>query len=251
MRNFFLLVSCVSVFAAGHASGAVITFTAEDLNAGPGSAHPNSAAMAASFSTAAAALGSVSTITFESAPTGAFTNLAVASGVSINGTDLNGNKQTIMNTPSFPSVPALGGFNTTTGGANYVNVLGGTLTFAFSTPIQAFGAYIDGVQTAFFADVIQFSDGTSQTINVPGTGTTSSNGAWDFVGFTDAGKSITSITLNAGTPAGADEIGVDDVLYVRSSAVTPEPASILLAVAGFGAILFTRVRRLRSRDTAA
>lgn len=223
-------------FAGVYASATPISFTGEDLNAGPGSAHPNSAAAAASFDTAAAALGSVSTITFEGATLGGFSTLTVAPGVTISGSDLSGNKQTILNAPSFSPVPSLGGFNTTSGGSEYVNMLGGTLTFHFATPTEFFGAYLTGVQTAFFQDTVTFSDGTTQTINVPGAGTTSSKGALDFVGFTDAGKSISSVTISASNQFGADEIGVDDVRYQSlSTSPVPEPSSLMLMFSGIAA----------------
>jgi hypothetical protein len=241
MRKYVFTALFVLLVAGVQASASVITFTGEDLNAGPGSPDPSSAAAAASFSTAAGALGTDSTITFEGAPLGGFTNLTVAPGVSISGTDFHGNLQTVLNSPSFAPAPALGGFNTTPGGSEYVNVLGGTLTFTFAVPTQFFGAYFDGVQTAFFQDVIQFSDGTSQTVDFPGVGTTNSNGAWDFVGFVDPGASITSITIDAGTASlGADEIGVDDVQY-QSGTVVPEPSSVFLSLAGLG--LFAIARR--------
>src|SRR4029077_1230099 len=114
----------------------------------------------------------------------------VAPGVTMNGSDSFGANQTIRNTSNFPAAPQLDGYNTTSGGANFVEMVGGTVTFSFATPIQAFGAYFSGIQTNFFTDTITFSDGTSQTILIPGAGTSSSVGALDFVGFTDVGKSI-------------------------------------------------------------
>jgi len=223
-------------FAGVYASANPITYTGEDLNAGPGSAHPNSAAAAASFDTAAAALGNVSTITFEGAPVGGFSSLTVAPGVTISGAEYTGANQTILNSPSFAPNPALGGFNTTPGGSEYVNMLGGTLTFNFATPTQFFGAYLSGIQTAFFQDTVTFSDGTTQTIDVPGAGTTGSNGALDFVGFTDAGKSISSVTITASNQFGADEIGVDDVRYQSlSTSPVPEPSSLMLMFSGIAA----------------
>jgi hypothetical protein len=167
-------------------------------------------------------------ITFESVPVGSFTNLVVAPGVTISGVDGSGNNLFINNTPDFPSAPALDGFNTTPGGANYLEMKGGALTFTFAAPVQFFAAILTGVQTSFFQDTVTFNDGSSQSINAPGTGTNSSNGALDFVGFTDAGKSITSVSINAGT-ASQDFIGVDDV---RFQAVVPEPSSVWFVLPG-------------------
>jgi hypothetical protein len=226
------------------ASASIVTFTGEDLDAGPISAHPNSNAADGSFNAAALLLGNISTINFETAPLGAFTSLSVASGVTLTGANVNGGQQQILNAPDFPPNPALGGFNITPAGFNYADMQGGTLTFTFATPTQFFGAFLTGIQTSFFQDTFTFSDGTSESINVPGVGTTSSSGALDFVGFTDAGKSISSVTITASVPGSEfDAIGVDGVEY-QSVATTPEPDSMLLVFSGM-ASLGMMYRRLR------
>ena len=227
------LMACVGLgLMAGQAPAGVVTYIGTDLGAGPGSPIPNSDAAAANFNAAAAALGSVSLITFESAPLGSFSNLTVAPGVSINGTDVNDNNQTIRNTSNSPSIPSLDGFNTTPGGSYFVEMMGGNLVFTFAQPTQFFGVFLTGVQTVFFADSITFNDGTNQTILVPGSGTSSSVGEVAFIGFTDAGKSITSVTINAGVPgnpnAGFDDIGADDVSFQS----VPEPSGLLDVIVG-------------------
>ncbi len=211
------------------ASAGPVTFTGADLGVLPGSpSGPNSTLAATAFDTAAALIGNVSLITFESSPVGAFTSLVVAPGVTISGSNINGSDQTINNTfdAAFPS---LDGYNTTPGGSNFAEITGGSLVFTFTNPTQFFGAYLSGVQN-FVQDTYTFSDGTSQTIDVPETGTSGSVGELVFVGFTDAGKSVTSVTINAGTN-GFDDIGVDDVRYQSTSAV-PEPASIVPLLTG-------------------
>jgi hypothetical protein len=242
-----LWIGCVFAFcglSGSHTSAGVVVITGADLGVGPGGAHPTADAAATIFDAAAAALGPVSLITFESAPLGSFHNLTVAPGVSINGADFSNQDQSIRNVPD-PFLPSLNGFNTTPGGSHFVNMLGGDVVFTFAQPTQFFGAYLTGVQTNFFADSITFNDGTSQVITVPGNGTSSSVGEVVFVGFIDAGKMISSVTINAGVPgvpsAGFDDIGVDDV---RFQAIVPEPASwTLCSIAGAGAVVVARLRR--------
>jgi len=209
------------------------------------SPHPSSATAASNFATAAGALGATSLITFESAPLGSFSNLTVAPGVSINGSDVNSANQTIRNTSDFPTAPTLDGYNTTPGGAKFVEMIGGTLTFTFAKPIQAFGAYLSGVQD-FTTDTLNFSDGTSQVLDVPEAGTSNSVGALDFLGFTDAGKSITSVTIDTGSfAAGWDDIGVDDVRFGPVANV-PEPFTLSLFGAGLAGAAALRRRKQKA-----
>jgi len=224
------------------ASAGVITFTGADLGVLPTSpSGPNSTAAAASFDAAAALLGTVSIINFESAPVGSFNSLVVAPGVTLTGSNVGGTNQSINNTfdANFPS---LDGYNTTSGGSQFAEMNGGSLVFTFTTPIQFFGAYLSGVQN-FVQDTYTFSDGSAQTIDVPETGTSSSVGELVFVGFTDSGKFITSVTINAGTN-GFDALGVDDVRYQSGASAAPEPGSMALMLTSclFGLALWFRRR---------
>jgi hypothetical protein len=234
--------------AAGSASAGVTPYVGEDLilvAAPPAtSAAPNSLAAATAF----AATGANSLITFENAPVGAFTSLTVAPGVTISGADDSFNNQTIRNTTNFPSYPSVDGFNTTPGGSQFVELIGGTLTFTFATPIQSFGAYLSGVQTNFFPDSVTFSDGSSQAIELQGVGTSCCVGELAFVGFTDPGKAITSVTINAGVSGvgGQDAVGVDDV---RFQTAVPEPAAWAMMLVGFGGL--GAVMRSRRRMATA
>ena len=245
-KSIFAVALAVLFLAPAQRSRATTVFTGEDVGAGPGDATPLSSAAQASFATAASAIGTVGLINFESAPLGSFTSLVVAPGVTISGADEFGDPLFISNTPNYPASPQLDGFNTTPGGSQYVEVTAGTLTFTFANPIQFFGAYLTGVQSPYFyQDTITFSDGTSQTIDIPGTDSGSS-GAVDFVGFTDAGASITSVSINSGVvgPGGyGDYIGVDDVNFQVTT--TPEPGSFALVLTGILAIGCERLRRRR------
>ncbi len=242
-----LLGLLITVFPV---SASTITYAGADLGVLPSSpSGPVSTAAAASFDAAASLLGTESIITFESAPVGAFSTLTVAPGVTVTGTSFSGADQSINDTfdASFPS---LDGYNTTPSGANFVEEMGGTVTFNFATPTQFFGAYLSGVQD-FVQDTYTFSDGTSQTIDVPEAGTSPSVGELVFVGFTDAGKSISSVTINAGT-TGFDDIGIDDVRYQSAAtAATPEPSSALSLLTGLVALSlwFRRRRAARARGS--
>ena len=147
---------------------------------------------------------------------------------------------------------ALDGFNTTSGGANYLEVEGGSVTFTFASPVQDFGAYFTGIQPYYFQDVITFNDGTVKTVNIPAG--TSTNGGVSFAGFLDPGALISSVTINAGTLAangGADFIGIDDVRFgpVANVSATPEGNSLFLLSMGLlplgGLGLYRRLRKFQ------
>jgi hypothetical protein len=116
-------------------------------------------------------------------------------------------------------------------------LFGGTATFSFSQGTDGFGAYLSGVQNG--GETINFTDGTSQSVAIPNPDFL---GGTDFVGFTDAGKTIASITINVNN----DIVGVDDVRYITSS--VPEPAS--LALLG-GALIGLALTRRRKRNASA
>ncbi len=233
------LAAFTALALAGSANAAIITYSGYDdgVSARP---IPNSDAAAASFDAAASLLGTEGIIDFESAPLGAFTNLTVAPGVTINGTDYLGSPQTITNSPSCASV--LCGFNTTVSGSQFLDVNAGTVTFTFATPTSFFGAYIGGVQ--YTAETILFNDGSSETVTIPG----GPDGGMGFIGFTDEGELISSITISTPNPDNTlgDFISVDDVRYETGAAVSGVPEPGTLVSAGFalaGLALFGRKRR--------
>ena len=93
---------------------------------------------------------------------------------------------------------ALCGFNTTAGGSFYREVAGGggSVTFTFTNPVDAFGFFVNGLQTNLVPQqTIVYVDGSSATttINFP----LAINGGGAFVGFIDFGQLISSVTFNA------------------------------------------------------
>jgi hypothetical protein len=69
-------------------------------------------------------------------------------------------------------------------------------------------------------------------------------GGFVFVGFTDAGASISSVSINV-VGAEGDIISVDDVRYSGSSSSTvPEPASVALTG---GVLLFGLLSGMRRK----
>ena len=214
-----------------------------DYGAGAASPKPNAYGARADYLAAAASLGADQLITFESAAIGAFSSFDLGGGVTLTGAQhLSGDNQKIANTSAC--LDALCGYNITVGGSKFLEIYGGEATFNFLNPISSFGAFIAGAQIEgiHFA----FTDGSSQSVDVPGQYGTS------FVGFTDPGKSISAVSLIVGN----DILSVDDVHFTFAAPIgeaggVPEPASWAMMIAGFGGVGALMRRRRAAAPFAA
>lgn len=205
----------VSVMALPAQAG-IVTFLGGDNDVSSLSQMTNSVAAETAFS---AAVPAANLITFETPVPGSVT----LTGGSI--TDVSG-------------CGSLCGINTTPGGQNFYSLFGGSATITFATPINAFGMYITGVQTdVVTGEMLTFNDGSSEFINTP----SSTSGGGAFIGFTDFGQSITSVTYDAVN----DIVALDDIQYASANSVTPvpEPLTLSLFGAGFAGAVAMRRRK--------
>jgi PEP-CTERM motif len=233
-------LAATALTMAGSAQAALVVYSGYDA----GSTAPGASAIAASNAFNAAVPGA-QVENFESFANGATTN-----GVSRPEFTISSFGYT---TSSLLIGPACGGpvsfslrlcgGSTTPGGTRYAtnNTAGSLLTFNFSTPINAFGAFFGGLQFGP-QSTLRFSNGSAQSIPISALG----DGGFSFLGFQDSTASITSITVATTN----DVISVDDVrfAFVGGPAV-PEPASWAMMIAGFG--LVGGVMRRRANGAVA
>jgi len=222
-----------ATLTAAPANAAVVVYSGYDANATSISTKPKADAAHNAYLAAVAGLGDTHLATFENGPVGAFASYDLGGGATLTGLDIGKKNQTIRSSP-LCQFSACGG-NTTVGGKNFLFINGGTATFSFANPIQAFGAYFTGAQ--FSGLTLTFDDGAAQSVGVPGF-----FGA-DYVGFTDVGRQIRQVTFTSR----GDFMSIDDVSFTLSAA--PEPATWALMISGFGmagASLRARRRMLRA-----
>jgi hypothetical protein len=189
-------VLCVN---CAFANATPITFLGADDNVSSLSGMVNSTAALSNF---LAVTGALNVADFESPLP---SNLTVTGGTTVNGS----------------SCGALCGFNTTAGGSFHREVFGGSVTFSFTAHVDAFGFFVNGLQTDLVPQqTIVYVDGSSatQTVNFP----SSTGGGGAFVGFVDYGQMISSVTFNATN----DILGFDDLRFGRSATNPNDPQSV-------------------------
>ena len=188
-------------FSASSAQAAVVIYSGYDLGASaPGA---NTSAAQSSF---LAATGATETIDFEK---------PLSANVSITG----GN---VLSTP--PGASQFWGSNVTPGGSYYLSFTN-NVVFDFITPISSFGLIMGGLQGP---NTIKWTNALGlQQISVAQPG----GSGFAFLGFTDFGQSITSVTVSSL----GDTDGLDDVRFgFASASAVPEPMTWALMLIGFG-----------------
>lgn len=245
-------VLCLLLLFGLCAQATVITVSDEDVGATSAGPFPESDAANNVWSLLASPFGTIQTIDFEAAPVGFFTTLS-ALDLGVSGVDIaalgdnDGDDSSISATDAGNCC----GFNTTSGGENYLSLdpepddIGDFgLVFNFTTPVSGFGARFIGVATSPGFISVEFDNGTAQTFLLSG----SSLGGSQFFGFVDDTNLISSVSVWARSSNGflSDSIGIDDVQFVSDippDTQVPEPSSAGLALLGLAGVTAGLLRR--------
>jgi hypothetical protein len=221
------LVSATTVLGVSAFVNPVQAATFSGSDPGATTVGGNSLAAANDFDAAASLLGALQILDFETFPKPGVT---VSSNDPVDGVQTN------------PGINLFAGGNTTVGGDQYWETTTiATTTFSFATPIQAFGTYITGLGTFTGQALLQYNDGTLQSVNLS-TLIGSTRGGIGFFGFTASGKSISSVLFASATGSGLDFYGIDDVRYVATSSQPIPTPALLPGLVGLGVAALRKKR---------
>lgn len=242
MKKYLALLIFALAYGAFPAYAVPISYSGVDTGTGAGAPRPNSDAAASDFDSAAGALGTVNLIDFESQATGYSPNLTLDSNTTASFSGQISSESSGVSAGNDDNL----GFNTTVGGSNHLRFApvfdwdDARLTLSFANPVQAFGGYFTGLESAINGTVdVMFDNGTMQRFSLadpaaPGV---------QFFGITDAGASIASVVfneINTGDPGFRDIWGLDDFRYVNS---VPEASTLILLALGLIGAGFGGTRR--------
>ena len=238
------MAAAAALGPVGHGIAAPVVFSGLDDRVGPGQPDPNSVAAAAAFNAAAPPTG---VITFENLPVGSPSgSLTPLPGVTLL---LSGDS--VISAPNLDPVDF--GYNTTPGGSRFLqparSLTADNVVFTFASPINSFGFFLTGSQIDVNRLTLTFNDGTPEQLDV----VRNEDGGIAFYGFTDLGRSFSSISINDLTGPAGDLVGVDDVRFQAAPTMAPEPGSSAILGGGILALGLALLRKpaRRSQPSAA
>lgn len=216
--NRQIVLAALAALTLNSVNATTFTFYGEDSFAYWFEKHPSSDTGASQFDAFAIQLGPMTTFGFESSPVSQDqfqTRVDIGQLASIT-SDYG---FFTRNTPDTELASPYYGYNTTEHGAKFLEIPGGPVTISFSSPINAFGAYISGIDQRW-CSITYDQHGTEQTLAVPNP-----LGGCQFLGFAGEDLAISSLTISAWSPDGnyVDMFSLDDIRFVT----VPEPDDLL------------------------